>query len=86
MWSRLFDEMCLGLRLATWVGWVPPVAVDRPERVELPEQEAEGVRQEQAGGEKGKPLPDMDRVVDTHSWRDAIDRYQELWVDLGGEG
>jgi hypothetical protein len=86
MWSRLFDEVRLGLILATWCGWVPPVAVERPERVELPEQEAAGVRQEQACKENGKPLPDVDRVVDTRSWPDAADRYQELWVDLGGEG
>jgi hypothetical protein len=85
MKSRLFDEVWLGLRLLTLGGWVPPVEAVRHERIQLPQQETQGTKQEWAREKNGKPISDMDRVVDASSCPDAVERYQELWVDLGGE-
>ena len=56
-----------------------PVEAEAPEQTELAGQEHEGIRQTRAGGRKRGASYDPGRAV-------AVERYHELWVDLGGEG
>jgi hypothetical protein len=85
MFRKVINKALARWRSLLWGGWVLPVEAEHPERMELPGQETEQVRQERVGEENGKPLPDVGRAVDTSCCPGAVERHQELWVDRGGE-